>query len=194
MRPVWSILICTTINRRAMFDLLCVELKRQVEGKPVEILYEEDNKQMSVGKKRQKLLDRSIGHYISYFDSDDYPAPNYIDLVLEALESRPDCVGFLIRMTTNGEKEQVCCHSLRYPKWKEKVDGYDYVRNVSHFNMVRRDLAIRVGFKDQRYGEDVIYANAVTRLCKTEVFIPQFLFHYRYSTTEPFKKKYGIIK
>lgn len=175
-----------------MFVRLYAELKKQAQGKPVEILYEEDNKQISVGKKRQNLLLRSQGTYISYFDSDDFPIQDYVDIVLEALSSEPDCVGFLVRMTTNNTKEQVCCHSLRYSEWKTEVDGYDYVRNVTHFNMCRRDLAIKVGFIDKRYGEDIIYANAVTKLCKTEVFINKPIFHYRYSNKEPHSKKYGF--
>jgi hypothetical protein len=95
-------------------------------------------------------------------------------------------------MTTNSEREQVCCHSLRYPEWKDNVDGYDYVRNVTHFNVVRRDLALQVGFKDKRFGEDKIYSDAVTKLCKTEVFIDKVMFHYRYSNKVPHRKKYGI--
>jgi hypothetical protein len=112
--------------------------------------------------------------------------------ILWALASKPDCLGYLIKMTTNSEREQVCCHSLRYPEWKDNVDGYDYVRNVTHFNVVRRDLALQVGFKDKRFGEDKIYSDAVTKLCKTEVFIDKVMFHYRYSNKVPHRKKYGI--
>lgn len=190
--PTLSILIATTKNRRPLFQKLYDELKRQADGLPVEVLYEEDNKEISVGKKRQILLNRSSGKYICYFDSDDYPFSYYVKMILEALEQKPDCVGMLIHMTTNGIKPQVCCHSLQYPEWKDNVDGYDYVRNVTHFNPVRRELALKVGFKDMRYGEDRKYSDAVTKLCKTEVFINKKLFHYRYSSAEKHKQKYGI--
>jgi hypothetical protein len=100
----------------------------------------------------------------------------------------------LIHMTTNGIKPQLCCHSLRYKEWKEHVNGYDYVRNITHFNPVRRELALQVGFKDLRYGEDRIYSDAVTKLCETEVFINKRMFHYRYSNAVPYKKKYGFSK
>lgn len=194
--PVLSILIATTICRRELFKKLWLEFFLQTKDLPVEVLYEEDNKTISVGAKRQKLLERAKGEYIVFFDSDDWPMPNYVSEMLEALERKPDCVGFLIYMTTNGKRPQVCCHSLQYPVWKGdgkiKIDGYDYVRNVTHFNCVRRDLALQVGFKDLRFGEDKIYSDAVTKLCETEVFINKKLFHYRYSTAVPFKKKYGI--
>src|SRR5690606_28377306 len=114
MNPVLSILIATTRDRREMFKLLFFEFHKQSQDKPVEVLYEEDNKEISIGAKRQKLLERAKGDYIVFFDSDDWPMPYYVDYILEALERKPDCVGFLIHMTTNGKKPQVCCHSLRY--------------------------------------------------------------------------------
>jgi hypothetical protein len=187
-----SILVCTTIDRRPLFQKLYNELDRQAEGLPVEILFEEDNKQISVGAKRQKLLKRAKGEYIIFFDSDDWPYPFYTSDILTALSFDPDCVGFLIHMTTDGVKPQTCCHSLQYPVWKDNVDGYDYVRNVTHFNPVRRDLALKVGFADMRYGEDHKYADAVTKLCEHEVFLNKKLFHYRLSTKVPHKQKYGI--
>jgi len=159
-----------------MFSKLYAELQRQSSGLEVEVLYEEDNKQISVGAKRQKLLERAMGKYVCYFDSDDWPFSYYVKMIVDALETGPDCVGFLIHMTTNNLNPQVCCHSLRYPVWKNKVDGYDYVRNVTHFNPVLRELALKVGFKDMRYGEDKIYSDAVTKLCKTEVFINKKIF------------------
>lgn len=188
---ILSILIATTVNRRPLFDKLYTELNRQ-KTDDVEVLFEEDRKEMSIGAKRQKLLFRAQGEYIVFFDSDDWPFNNFVSAILEALKSKPDCVGMLIHMTTNNLNPQTCCHSLQYPEWKERVDGYDYVRNVTHRNPVRRDLALKVGFKDIRYGEDRKYSDAVTKLCRTEVFINQRLFHFRYSTKEPYKQKYGI--
>lgn len=194
--PILSILIATTICRRDLFKKLFLELFTQSRNLPVEVLYEEDNKTISVGAKRQKLLERAKGDYVCFFDSDDWPDQWYVVDLLDACYKKADCVGFLIFMTTNGQRPQVCCHSLRYKEWKgdgkTKIDGYDYVRNVTHFNPVRREIALQVGFKDLRFGEDKIYSDAVTKLCETEVFINKKLFHYRYSNAVPFKKKYGI--
>lgn len=187
-----SILIATTEDRRLMFTKLYSVFQRQIAGLPVEIKYIEDRKQISIGKKRNDLLKMATGDYIVFFDSDDMPYPEYTKEILQGLESNPDCIGFKIHMTTNGTKPKVCCHSFKYKKWAENVDGYDYVRNVTHFNPVRRDLALKVGFKDLRFGEDFIYANELTKLCKNEVFIDKLLFHYRYTTKVPHKEKYGI--
>lgn len=187
-----SILITTTLNRRPLFRVLYAELLRQSSGLEVEVLYEEDDKKISVGAKRQILLNRAKGSHLCYFDSDDFPYEWYVSDILKALESDPDCVGFLIHMTTNNRKPQTCCHSLQYPEWKENVDGYDYVRNNTHFNPTRRSIALQVGFKDLRHGEDKAYSDAVSKICKTEFFINKRLFHYRYSNAEPHRKKYGF--
>lgn len=195
-KAVLSILIASTVDRRDMLVVLVNLLRYQIhlaglEGK-VKIMVKEDNKEMSIGAKRQLMLTLADSEYICFFDSDDLPRPNYVKKLWDALESKPDCVGFLIAMTTNGQNPQVCCHSLKYPQWKDKVDGYDYVRNVTHFNVVKTELALQAGFKDIRFGEDKDYADRLTPLCKTEVFIEEPIFDYMYTNTMPHNEKYGI--
>lgn len=192
--PILSILVATTIDRRELFKKLYYEFFVQTKDLPVEVLFEEDAKEISVGAKRQKLLLRAKGEYVCYFDSDDFPFAYYTEEILKALEKKPDCVGFLIHMTTNLKNPKVCCHSLKYKTWAEKKDGYDYVRSVTIFNPVKRKIALQAGFPDKRYGEDHEYSNKVTPLCKTEVFINRKLFHYRYSNAVPHLKKYGFKK
>lgn len=231
-----SILIATTVDRRAQFNMLMQEFHRQIDtagfkgpgreiwsyltprlsedGTPlknekgeviidtikdafkhpdtVELVFMEDNKEISIGRKRQMLLEKAEGDYIVYFDSDDYPKNNYVKAIMKGLEVEPDCIGFRIAMTTNGVNPQTCCHSLRYPEWSDRKDGFDYVRNVTHFNPVKRSLALQVGFKDIRFGEDKVYSDQVTKLCKHEVFIDEFLFDYRYSNKMEHNQKYGI--
>jgi glycosyltransferase involved in cell wall biosynthesis len=162
----------------------------------VEIISECDNKQISIGLKRQKLLERATGEFICFLDDDDMPYDNYLRNIVSVIENNPgiDCIGIAIDMTTNGKNEQRCCHSLKYRKWKNNVDGWDYVRNITHFNPVRRDLALKVGFQDLRFGEDKLYSDAVTKLCKKEVYITEPVFHYRYSNKQSHQKKYGFIR
>jgi len=188
-----SVLIATTVDRREMFGRLMEEFAMQATDE-VQILFEEDDKKMSIGRKRQLLLERAEGDYILYFDSDDFPYPNYLSEILTALDSGPDCVGFLIHMTTNGRHPQVCCHSLKYKVWEKNRHGYDYVRGVTHFNPVKRELALKIGFSDLRFGEDKIYSDRITRICRREVFINKKLFHYRYTNGVPHAVKYGIKK
>lgn len=196
MKNRLSILIATTIDRRNLFHILYETFTSMIKkfkyDDLVEIVFLEDNKEISIGLKRQKLLEQSKNEYIVYFDSDDMPREAYLPKIITAIQENPDCVGFLINMTTNGQNNQTCCHSLKYKVWSERQDGYDYVRNVTHFNPVKRELAIQVGFQDLRYGEDKLYADALTNLCSKEVFINEFLFDYRYSNHISHNEKYGI--
>lgn len=191
-----SILIATILDRQFLFNKLKAEFERQISlnkaDADVEICSVSDNKQMSIGLKRQQLLDMAEGEYIVFFDDDDWPEAFYIAELLNAIKEKPDCIGFPIRMTTDGRKPQICCHSLQFPEWRENYGGYDYVRNVTHFNPVKSYIAKMIGFTDKRFGEDKEYADKVTKLCKTEVFINKPIFHYRYSAQIPHNKKYGI--
>lgn len=191
MNPVLSILLPTVSNRAALFALLHAHLKKQADGKPVEILVACDNKEISIGKKRQNLLQQATGEYVVYIDDDDWISDSYVDDILKALESSPDCVGFLITCTTNGKNPVKAIASMRYKEWQENRDGYAHVRTIYHKTPVRREIALQVGFPDLRYAEDKPFAKGVTARVKTEVFIPHVMYYYRFRA-ENFNAKYGI--
>ena len=86
-----SILICSVENneRQESLNKLVHELNHQVcsnyAENIVEILVEKDNGTMSVGKKRNVLIDKANGEYICFIDDDDYVAENYLNLILQNL-------------------------------------------------------------------------------------------------------------
>ena len=193
-----SILIATVIERADRFAELYPELMAQAhinnvynENK-VQVLFLCDNKEISIGAKRQKLLEMAQGEYVVFFDDDDFPESDYISGIMDALALNPDSVGFKIKMTTNGKDEKTCCHRFKYKDWAENVDGFDYVRGITHFNPVLCSLALQVGFKDMRFGEDKDYSDRLMKLVQNEVYIDKVLFHYRYSNRTEHNKKYGI--
>lgn len=191
-----SILIATVEGREHFLDPLLNEFNYQIknggfEG-DIQLIIDKDNKEVSIGAKSQRMLEKAEGTYIVRFDDDDWPFAYYIEEIMIGVDSGKDCIGMLIHMTTNGQRPQTCCHSLRWPNWAERVGGYDYVRNVTHFNPVKRLLALAVGYKDMRFGEDKDYADRLTPICKSEHFINKRLFHYRYVRQMDHNKKYGI--
>lgn len=210
--PRLSILTATTKQRIDMFEELLHEFDRQLialkepmtslgssyadyihrKTDSVEYIALSDNKEISIGAKRQKLLELASGDFVVFFDDDDIPSPDYVRMILDAITPDVDCVGMNVYMTTNGKNPQRCCHSLRYKHWANKVDGWDYVRNITHFNPVLRSVALKVGFKDLRFGEDKLYSDGVSRLLRKEAYIEQSLFHYRYTNTTKHNEKYGI--
>ena len=190
--PLLSILLCTVENRADIFSALHAHILRQAESKPVEVLVACDAKQISIGKKRQNLLEQAKGEWICFVDDDDWVSDSYVDDILTALESKPDCVGFKITCTTNGRNEESAIASIRYPRWIENQDGFAHCRSPYHKTPILRSIALKVGFPDMRYGEDKIYSSGVTKLVDTEKFIDKVLYFYRYRNNEPFGEKYGI--
>jgi len=158
----------------------------------IEILFECDNKEISVGAKRQKLLERATGEYIVFIDDDDWVADFYVSEILKAIKYTPDCIGFLIDCDIEGVKSNAKA-SLRYKEWQENVDGFKYVRSIYHKTPVKREIALQVGFSDKRFGEDYEYSQRIMPLLKTEVFINKVMYYYIYrSKNQTANERYGI--
>lgn len=191
-----SIMLPTTVDRRPHFYRLLEEITSQLAFSglydKVELLIDEDEKQKSIGKKRQDLLERAIGEFVVGIDSDDFIARGYIGSIIYQLIKNPDVdhVGFIERCLMDG-KESKSIFSIRYSKWAENVDGWDHIRCANPKSVIRRTKALQVGFEDIRYGEDKIFSEAVTPLLKTESFINQELYFYNYTTTNS-NERYGI--
>lgn len=197
-----SILIASIIERNDYLARNLYRFDKQIKENGfedvVELVVIVDNKEMSIGKKRQSLLEKSKGEWVVFFDDDDKPSENYIRLIMEAIMSDPDadCCGINGVMTTNGSNLQTWVHRLGMT-WigdgrKKLRSGFDYERNIIHFNPVKREKALAAGFKDMRFGEDKDYSDRLNKLLKKEVFIAEPLFHYQYSNAIPHKQKYGI--
>lgn len=192
-----SILIATVNEREQMFAQLKQEFARQIMfdyKDQVELISISDDKELSIGSKRQQLLEKATGDWIVFFDDDDWPYKYYVHEIMQAILTYKDidCIGINVFMTTDGKRPQKCCHRLLYPVWQDNKDGWDYVRNITHFNPVRREFALTTGFKDMRFGEDKDYSDRLFPLLTKEHYIELPLFHYRYTTKIPHQQKYGF--
>jgi glycosyltransferase involved in cell wall biosynthesis len=142
----------------------------------IEICYDIDGGQLSVGVKRQKLLERATGDYICFIDDDDMVPDDYVAKILNAIESEPDCCSLTGELHwPNGGIERFE-HSIDYDKWEKKDNVY--LRYPNHLNAVKRELALQVGFKDLRHGEDRDYSDRLKPLLKTETKIEGVIYHY----------------
>ncbi len=196
-----SILIPTVHNRPQQFVELYLELMRQLPPREVfdwEVHICSDPKIVTIGEKRNDLLGRATKTHLVFIDDDDALYPNYIEDIIEALKNNPDCIGCVIDMTVDGTPHFQCVHSLRFKEWSkgpvrnEEFGTTIYERGVTHRNPLRTSIAQSVRFPDIRFGEDHVWSDAVTKLCKTEAFMPRPSFIYRYSTKEKHNEKYGI--
>jgi len=175
---ILSILICSLFKRSEKLAGLLAQIYRQwLPG--VEVLIEIDNKDITTGQKRNRLLFRAKGDYVVFIDDDDHIMDSYLSDILTALESRPDCVGMEGEYSVDG--------GTRIP-WKLSKNYYDHdfegvlYRRTNHISPVKRELALMAQFPDKSNAEDKAYSEKLIKLLKTEVFIPKKLYHYDYST------------
>ena len=178
-----SILICTITKRKAFLDKLLECLKKQLHY-GVEILVEEDNGEMQIGKKRNVLLERAKGKYCCFIDDDDLVSDNYIKDILEAIEEAPDCCSLVGEMTTDGQNPVKFIHSLKYDKWFDEVgpDGKKiYYRCPNHLNVIKTEICKKVKFNDgMSFGEDKDFSQRVCEFLKKETVLKDSTYFYLY--------------
>jgi glycosyltransferase involved in cell wall biosynthesis len=182
VRKRLSILICSLTARAAFLARLRTVLDPQLTEE-VEVLINVDDGQLSIGDKRNALLAAATGDYIAFVDDDDLVRTTYVQSILAAIQTNPDCVGIEGVMTTNGDpKGRLFIHSLRYHIWFE--DNGIYYRNPNHLSPVKRELAVKTGFPGINHGEDHDYSKRLLPLLNTEVYIKGPIYHYDYRTTK----------
>jgi hypothetical protein len=173
----WDILICSIVHRTEMLAELLAEFERQLlPGVGVRVY--RDNLEIEYGDKCQVLLDSSEAEYVSFFDDDDWPADDFIEAITEALEQRPDYVGFDVKFTEDGVPQQPVHHSLQHNGWH---NGEVLTRDIVHFNPILRVLAVQ-GRWHGGAAADVRWADDLRRIgcVKDEVYIQRELLHYRH--------------
>lgn len=160
---------------------------------PVEILIERDNKEKSIGAKRQSLLTRSKGEYVVFIDDDDDVSNDYISQIVEAASKAPDSIGFKIECMINHKGPYLASASNVWQDWEENKGGFKYVRTPYQKTPIKREIALQIGYNDMRYGEDYDYSKRLKQsgLVKSEIFIDKILYYYTYIYQDP-KIKYGL--
>jgi hypothetical protein len=186
--PTWSILVPTLGERRAVFERLLDGLMPQVarqDGR-VQVVAWHNNGRPPLPEIRQRMVLAAETDYVSFADDDDLVAPDYVDSILEAMETRPDYVGFQLQCYSNGHPTGIAHHSLAFTRWRNLPGRYE--RDISHINPMRTDLARLANFQLTRSGgaEDRAWADQLRRLrvLRTEVVIPRILYHYLHVTPD----------
>ena len=174
----FSILICTLKKREFLFQRLLSKLTSQKTDN-VEIIWDLDSGEKTVGFKRNGLLDRAIGDYVAFVDDDDLVSDNYVQKILEAIKVNPDVVGFNGMFCEDNKPPKKFTHTIKCQTWYE--DCGVYMRNPNHLNPVKRKIALAVKFPELNRREDYIYSQAIYPHLKSEVFITDIMYYYLYS-------------
>ena len=183
-----SILIPSLVSRKQHLDLLCSYISNQIHQYMVDkkidvnvsILCQIDNGEMSIGQKRNELLGGAKGEYICFIDDDDTIAANYIQLVLEAIETNPDCCSLNGLITTDGGNPKAFIHSIKYNTWYE--ENNIYYRPPNHLNCIKSSIAKQFKFPCINSGEDADWSMQIAKsgLLKTESEINETIYYYDY--------------
>jgi hypothetical protein len=84
-------------------------------------------------------------------------------------------------------------HSIKYDKWHDNHDGFDYVRTPFYKDVIRTDIAKQVPFEHIRWNEDERFNYALKPWLTEEIHIDEEIYHYIYNETNP-TERYGLNK
>jgi glycosyltransferase involved in cell wall biosynthesis len=181
-----SILIPTIVGREDFYNSLVSALYKQYQGCDAEICHLKDNREASIGKKRNDLLELASGRYVVFIDDDDMVSDNYMKLLLEAAMTDCDCASLKGMYSIDGVDDGIFEHSLVYPEWKTTGNEVKYERFPNHINMIKASIAKQFKFPETNHGEDADWSTQIHKsgLLKHEHYIPDIIYYYRFKTNK----------
>ena len=188
MRYKLSVLVPTLSSRSEHLQSLLSELNYQIQSKPVQVLWLGDNKSMTVGEKRNLLLDLAKGEFVSFVDDDDKIADNYIDTLLKAIDDNPDCtvICFHGEQTTDGKKDLPFRYNRNFGRnYKTVIDGQRWKVMLPDHLCAWRKSKITVRFPSKNLGEDHQWSREMVHSYTEhdQVLLTDTLYHYNYDRT-----------
>ena len=163
----WNILVPYEDARVAFRNQLHEELERQIgeESKDIAVLW--FSAPMEIGPKRDYVRATSLAEYVSFFDSDDWPAPDYVSSILPNLNG-VDIVSFDIAVLQDYQEAP----TIRGPALNQNSHRW-------HLFPMRRELAMLEPFEggpneDSRWTDRMKARDVV----KTEHYIARPLYYY----------------
>ena len=176
-----SILIPTLENRKLQLHSLLEDLYQQ-KDESIELIPFMDAGEMSIGDKRNWLLDVAKGDFLCFIDDDDKISPQYIATLLKGIKTNPDAISLRGVITIDGGNKEVFEHSIKYDRWVTTNNPIKYERYTNHLNCIRSSIAKQMTFPSSNFGEDHDYSNQLkaSGLIKTEHYTDDILYYYNY--------------
>lgn len=190
MNPKLSILIPSIPSRFEKMQNLYNRLLIECENLPIEVLCLVDNKNRSIGDKRDALVQLAKGEYLTILDDDDDFFEGYAKQILYAMFWQPDVITFNQKCTLDGKSFYVdfsLYHKENEPANKNKKGDYiDIKRLPFHCCVWKTKLAQSQRFASVGYGEDWDWCKRLISISTSQHKIKKVLHHYIYNskTTE----------
>lgn len=181
MTKLLTICTPTVVGREENIERLLESINQQYKGDDIEIIIEKDNKEMTIGAKRNLMHQKAKGLFTWTIDDDDNI--RLLSLVMKIIFEHGkdiDCIGFKELCVFNGKKVESSAFSLRYADWADNVDGYNHVRTPFFKTPIRTSIVKSTPVEDIRFGEDHAFARAIKPKLKAEYFIDEFIYIYQH--------------
>lgn len=195
MKPLLSITIPTVEKRKKCFEEFYEEIVHQSNpyGNQIEIISLCDNKEMTIGEKRNKLNEMANGKYVVQWDDDDWISKDAIQLIMEAIDLNVDCITHKSPI----DKTEIWTAEFFYYSIKHM---WEFKKNIWYIAPdqkcpIKKEIVDKVKFKHIRNQEDKEYGISIKNLLKTEYFIPTPIYFHLNRSNESmndFNGRYGI--
>lgn len=184
---LWTIGILSLEDRKHYLDRLTNYLTSitPIRYKDrIQVIVNSDNKEKSVGAKRNQILENAKGKYISFIDDDDMVSLSYISKIASKLdENLYDGIGFLGIFYIMNRPISVFCHRQSNGSNYKSEDEKTQFRPLNHLNPIRTDIAKQIKYKDINRGEDQEYSDRLlsSNLINSEYFFEEVMYHYLFN-------------
>jgi glycosyltransferase involved in cell wall biosynthesis len=186
---LFTIMILSIPSRLDKLSDLYNRLQEQIGDRTdVEVLCLVDNKSMTIGEKRNVVLNAARGRFVACLDDDDTISDDYVEKICENLTDEVDVLCFEQHCTINGEEVMVS-----FDMRNEKNDSLtrddngklvDMKRLPWHMCVWNRDIAKETPFQSSSYGEDWDWCSRMIPKVKRQVKLFDILHYYQYTDEE----------
>jgi hypothetical protein len=161
----WTVLIATIPGRERKLQLLITTIREKVSRIApeirLEICIDFDNRESSIGTKRQRLLERAQGKYLSFIDDDDEITDAYIEDFLATFRGNFHTMRLRGQM---GDYPFVHSTAVKLTDPMATMDSPPvFQRPPNHLNPMLSDIAKLIRFKNATYGEDLDWTISMAR-------------------------------
>lgn len=183
--PLFSILTTGIPSRMDMLKKLCNKIQEQISknnlvGK-VEHIILIDNKIQTIGRKRNNLLQNSLGHFVAFLDDDDDISDDYLSSIIDAITQYPDVdvITFKQKCFINNNPASTVIFGLQNNN-EPYVPGQTFLRKPFHMCAWNRDIALSCNVPYHSYIEDSAWLSQLWKKASKDFFIDKILHTYVY--------------
>jgi hypothetical protein len=193
MTPILSILTPTIPERidkfSSLFEMVVGQVKSLHKNHPslgsVELISNPSSKfldgGLSIGKKREGLVNVSNGKYVCFLDDDEDIAPNYVETLVRLCQHNADVITFR-NLTCTDTYWTIVDMSLQYQVNDQASPNFITRRRPWHICPVKSEFAKLYPFEDINYGEDYDWMSKLLTHCTTESHTDAVLHMYKHSS------------